>query len=149
MYQTIKTYGHNNGFSCTFRQHKAQSHCRHLHGYALAFTFVFESKDLDARNWVVDFGGMDTLKTELKFWFDHTTLVAQDDPLKSLFERMRNSDLIVMRELPATGCEYFARHVYELTMNWLKQEGYGERVKLISVRVAEHEANSALYLGAA
>jgi 6-pyruvoyltetrahydropterin/6-carboxytetrahydropterin synthase len=36
-----KTYGHELGLSACFRQHRAKSHCRFLHGYPLSFTFTF------------------------------------------------------------------------------------------------------------
>jgi hypothetical protein len=45
-YQVTKTYGHELGLSCVFRQHRANTHCKHLHGYALAFDIVFEAKHL-------------------------------------------------------------------------------------------------------
>lgn len=44
VYRSTKTYGHNAGLSCAFRQWKANSHCKYLHGYALSFKFVFEGK---------------------------------------------------------------------------------------------------------
>ena len=83
-YQSTKSYGHEMGFSCCFRQWRADSHCRLLHGYALAFKFIFESKTLDVRNWVVDFGGLKPLKAMLQDTFDHTLLVAEDDPKKQV-----------------------------------------------------------------
>ena len=65
---------------CAYRQWRADSHCNLVHGYAFSFHFEFETDDLDARNWVVDFGGLRPLKDKLEEWFDHTLLVAQDDP---------------------------------------------------------------------
>ena len=49
-WQVTKTYGHDLGLSCCFRQWGASSHCRFLHGYALSFSFTFERRDagLDA-----------------------------------------------------------------------------------------------------
>ena len=35
MYRSSKTYGHEIGLSAAFRQWRAQSHCRLIHGYAL------------------------------------------------------------------------------------------------------------------
>ena len=63
-----------------YRQWRADSHCNLIHGYALTFHFEFECDTLDARNWCVDFGGLRELKYKLEDWFDHTLLVAQDDP---------------------------------------------------------------------
>ena len=36
-----KKYGHERGLSAAFRQWRAVSHCRFMHGYSLEFEFVF------------------------------------------------------------------------------------------------------------
>ncbi|HEX2555077.1 MAG TPA: hypothetical protein VHL98_15360, partial [Microvirga sp.] len=47
IYRSTKVYDHNEGLSCCFRQWRAtHSHCRLLHGYALAFKFVFATHEL-------------------------------------------------------------------------------------------------------
>lgn len=46
-YLSTKTYGHEVGLSATFRQWRAKSHCRLLHGYSLSFRFEFEANTLD------------------------------------------------------------------------------------------------------
>ena len=146
-YQSTKSYGHEMGFSCCFRQWRADSHCRLLHGYALAFKFVFESKTLDVRNWVVDFGGLKPLKAMLQDTFDHTLLVAEDDPKKQvLLDLDRVHGIARVVEVSASGCERTAELVYQVTEQWLKDAGYGH-VHLVSVEVAEHGANSAVYVG--
>ena len=61
--------------SCAFRQPKAESHCRFLHGYRLTAKFWFKANELDEHNWVVDFGSFDNLKKLLKDQFDHTTVI--------------------------------------------------------------------------
>ena len=66
-----------------YRQWRADSHCRLIHGYALSFHFEFECDTLDARNWCMDFGGLKPLKALLEDWFDHTLLVAEDDPQRA------------------------------------------------------------------
>ena len=59
MHYSTKRYGHEQGLSAVFRQPNAShSHCQLLHGYSLAFTFTFSCKELDDKNWVVDFGGL-------------------------------------------------------------------------------------------
>ena len=71
-YYSTKTYGHNIGLACVFRQPNADhSHCHLLHGYSLAFRFTFGCKDLDNKNWAVDFGGLKPLKAWLEDKFDH------------------------------------------------------------------------------
>lgn len=143
-YVSTKTYGHNVGLSCAFRQWRADSHCRLLHGYALAFKFTFEAADLDARNWVVDFGSLKSLKGMLERTFDHTTIVAADDPELDWFKDAEARGILRLIVLPAGGCEKFAEYVFGATDVWLLDNGYAPRVKLRSVEVMEHGANSAM-----
>ena len=71
-YLSTKTYTSERGYAVAYRQWRAESHCYLIHGYCLGFHFEFESDELDARNWVVDFGSLKTLKEKLDDWFDHT-----------------------------------------------------------------------------
>ncbi len=145
IYRSTKTYDHNEGLSCCFRQWRAtHSHCRLLHGYALAFRFVFATHELDARNWCFDFGGLKPVKAWLKETFDHTTLVAQDDPEFARFEDLARAGLIDLRVLPAVGCEATARYVFDYVAAFIHQET-GGRVWIESVEVMEHGGNSAIY----
>jgi 6-pyruvoyltetrahydropterin/6-carboxytetrahydropterin synthase len=146
-YLSTKTFGHEIGLSCAFRQWRADSHCRLIHGYALSFKFVFEANDLDVRNWVVDFGGLKPLKAILEDTFDHTLLVAADDPKKEvILDLDRKHGLARVIEVENTGCEATAQLVFEVTEQWIKDAGYGSRVRLVSVEVSEHGANSAIYM---
>ena len=80
-YYSTKTYGHNIGLACVFRQPNADhSHCHLLHGYSLAFRFTFGCNDLDNKNWAVDFGGLKPLKAWLEDKFDHKLALDQNDP---------------------------------------------------------------------
>ena len=144
-YVSTKRYGHNLGFSCCFRQWRAPSHCCKLHGYPLAFEFVFESDELDQNNWVVDFGNLKWLKEYLTKMFDHTTLVASDDPEIDTFRELSAKGLIDMRTVPGVGCEKVAEMVYDWTNFWIEDKFYN--IKLRSVQVWEHEGNSARYEG--
>lgn len=153
---STKTYGHDAGFSCTFRQWRAHSHCRFLHGYSLGFKFTFAASAVDNCGWVVDFGGLKPLKQILADTFDHKLLVAQDDPAREWLERLHSgqvsrddgiapcADVVVV---PATGCEAFARMVYDVAEQWLKDAGFSPRVWLVSVEVSEHGGNSAICQG--
>jgi len=140
-YQVIKTYGNETGHSCAFRQWRADSHCNLIHGYALGFEITFEAETLDDRNWVIDFGDLGTLKKFLKEMFDHTTVVAFDDPEVKVFEDLNNKNLVDLRLLENVGCEAFAETVF----NFCSAEYDNDRVKVKSVRVFEHGANSAVF----
>lgn len=146
-YRSTKTYGHELGFSSTFRQWRASSHCNQLHGYALSFKFVFEADELDERNWVVDFGGLKPLKKKLERFFDHKTIVAKDDPKLGAFQALEGmgvADLVIM---DGVGCELFAKKAYELAEDTLRDLELDSRIKVVSAECAEHGANSAVYFG--
>lgn len=146
-YASTKTYGHEIGLSACFRQWRAESHCRLLHGYALAVRFEFEADELDVRNWVVDFGSLKSLKGWLEDTFDHTLLVAEDDPLREVLVNLEYLGVARVVRVQHTGCEAFAELIYVCAQLWLKDNGYAPRVRLRSVEVREHGANSAIYTG--
>lgn len=144
VFESGKTYTHSIGLSCCFRQWRAQSHCKFLHGYALQVTITFRSHNLDARNWVVDFGSLKSFKGWLEDMFDHKTLVASDDPLLELYRDLNARELIQLRELPSVGMEAIAYYIYQYLEQWVKDNGYSD-VMLDCVEVKEHEANWARY----
>jgi len=145
VFRSTKTYDHNEGLSCCFRQWRAtHSHCRLLHGYALAFKFVFATHHLDQNNWCFDFGAMKPVRAWLHEMFDHTTIIAEDDPQRELFERMQEADLVRLHILPAAGCEATARFVFDYVQNFVNEQTHG-RVWLESVEIREHGGNSAIY----
>lgn len=146
-YFSTKTFGHELGLSCAFRQWKAESHCRFLHGYALSIKLVFETTELDARNWVVDFGSLKEFKEQLQNTFDHKTLVAEDDPLRDLFELMHAGGLADVVLVEKAGCEAFAKMIFACARIWLQDAGYYPRCDIHLVEVREHGANSAIYMG--
>lgn len=145
-FRSTKTYGHNLGLSVCFRQWGAKSHCRFLHGYALQIHLEFEADDLDANNWVVDFGSLKPVKKWLEDNFDHKTLVAYDDPEKGAFRVLKQRGLIDLIEVEATGCEAFARMIGQHVEFFLLESGYAPRVRLAKCEVREHPANSGVYL---
>lgn len=145
LYRSTKTYDHSEGLSCCFRQWRAShSHCRLLHGYALAFKFTFACSELDERNWCFDFGGLKPVKAWLHGMFDHTLVVAQDDPALPQFEELANGGLVELRVLPAVGCEATAAFVFEHVSRFVAEQTQG-RVWLEAVEVREHGGNSAIY----
>lgn len=145
VYRSTKTYDHNEGLSCCFRQWRADhSHCRLLHGYALAFKFVFAAHVLDVRHWCLDFGGLKPVRQWLHEMFDHTLVVAADDPELARLEELGRAGLADIRVMPAVGCEATARFVY-LRVNEMVQRETESRVWVDSVEVREHGGNSAIF----
>lgn len=145
-FQSTKQFGHELGISCAFRQWRATSHCNKIHGYALAFKFTFEADELDDRNWVQDFGGLKEIKQALMDTFDHKLVVANDDPELPKLKELHYSEVADVVILPAVGCEKFAEYAYSMASSLLKLV-HETRIKLISVEVKEHGANSAIYFG--
>lgn len=141
------------GFSTVFRQWKAEdTHCRFLHGYGISFKLWFEG-DLDERNWVWDFGGMKrangkidgmSAKEWMDYMFDHTFVVAEDDPFLESFKKMDEAGVAQVRVVPATGAERFAQFIYDKLNPFIEAETEG-RVKVAKVEFREHGKNSAIY----
>ena len=151
-FQSTKVF---DGFSCVFRQWRADgTHCKFLHGYGVSFRVWFEG-DLDERNWVWDFGGMKRAKGTIdgmnpKAWmdymFDHTMIIAEDDPFLESFKLMNQAGAAQIRILPAVGAEKFAEYIYNKLQEFVNQETEG-RVKVVRVEFMEHGRNTAIYEG--
>ena len=135
------------GYSTAFRQWRAEhSHCKFIHGYALKFKVTFTG-DLDQLNWVCDFGSFkrNGIKEHLSHMFDHTTVVAEDDPNLPIFKNLAEKKLVQLRVLDGVGCEKFATYVYNYINNIIFKETKG-RVKVLSVECYEGGTNnSAIY----
>jgi|TARA_R110000796_G_scaffold35693_2_gene91566 6-pyruvoyltetrahydropterin/6-carboxytetrahydropterin synthase len=156
-FQSSKVF---DGFSCVFRQWKATTtHCQFLHGYGISFKVYFEG-ELDNRNWVWDFGGMKRANTLIdgkqpKAWmdymFDHTVLVAEDDPMLMKLQALDHGvgkqfeGCLQLRIIPATGAEKFAEYIYNKLNNFVKNET-NNRVKVVKVKFMEHGKNAAYYI---
>lgn len=163
MYFVTKTYGHDLGLSACFRQWRAKSHCRFLHGYPLSFKFTFAATELDENGWVINFGGLKPVKAWLEDTFDHKMLVAADDPALELLLEMgkprsvrRTDDIANWDEVgklaqplvvPAVGLEAFAKMAWDHVTEMLLDSGYAGRVTLTEVEVREHGANGVIYTG--
>ena len=163
-FYSTKTYGNDRGLSCCFRQWRAtHSHCRLLHGYSIGVKIIFECEELDVRNWVMDFGGLKEFKGWLEYMFDHTTLIAKDDPHLDNFRQLSTMGknimgsapglgILELREVEGVGCEKFAEMCYQKLYNILQtsKENHtllNPTVRVKSVEVFEHGANSAIYEG--
>ena len=144
-FRSTKTFGHELGMSAAFRQWRADSHCRFVHGYALSIRIEFGAVKLDERNWVVDFGGLKTFRKWLEDTFDHKLLVAQDDPHLSYFLAGEKMGLMEVRVVENVGCEAFAQLIFNHAALWLEENGLGKRCHVALVEVKEHGANSAIF----
>lgn len=147
-YTSTKSY--NQIAPLAYRQWRAGTHCDQIHGYALSFKFEFGANDLDARNWVVDYGSLRPLKNFIEEHFDHAFLVAVDDPMKEHLLKLGELGLAKITEVERTGCEGLADFLYEFINDpkgWLYENGYAGRVWCTRVEVRETDANMAYRAG--
>ena len=149
-FQSTKIF---DGFSTVFRQWRADgTHCQFLHGYGISFKIIFEG-ELDEKNWVWDFGGMKRAKGTIDgmnpkawmdFMFDHTYIIAEDDPFLPLAKEMDKGGIVQLRIIPATGAEQFAKYIYDKVNEFVLEET-NNRVRVTQVEFKEHNKNSAIY----
>jgi len=128
-----------------FRQPNADhSHCHLLHGYSLAFRFTFGCKNLDNKNWAVDFGGLKPLKAWLEDHFDHKTAVDINDPHLDKLKELEKHDLAEIVEFDGVGAEMFAKHAFDFADKLIREQT-NDRCYVVEVECMEHGANSAIY----
>lgn len=101
---------------------------------------------MDERGWVVDFGDLDSLRARLTRSFDHTILVAGDDPMLQGFKAMSPLGQVILFP-DGVGCEKFAQNAWHMADMSIDELGYKPRVRVVSAEVCEHAGNSASYYG--
>jgi 6-pyruvoyltetrahydropterin/6-carboxytetrahydropterin synthase len=119
----------------------------------------------------MDFGGLKAFKEWSEYMFDHTLVIAADDPHRAMFEKMAalglqdSGGVCDIRIVPAVGCEKFSELAYsemnKILETFQKGQEYtlpngktfsarypvGAGVRLRSAEVFEHAGNSAIYEG--
>ena len=148
-YSSTKEY--HDAFPVAYRQWRADSHCNLIHGYAFSMKFYFGCYTLDARNWCCDYGGLKELKAVLQDQFDHTLLVAQDDPELETFKLLQDKKMAKLTILPRLGCEGLADMLYKYVNGVYIPDFWGpheaERLWCYRVEVRETESNMAFREG--
>lgn len=147
MYKYFSSKRYINLGSIAYRQWRADSHCNLIHGYSPSFYFEFGTNDLDVRNWCMDFGGLRPLKAQLEDWFDHTLLVAIDDPKREELISLNHLGLAKIVEVEATGCEGLAKFLYmwinDPKDGFLKSLAGDRDIWCTKVEISETVSNSA------
>jgi 6-pyruvoyltetrahydropterin/6-carboxytetrahydropterin synthase len=104
----------------------------------------------------MDFGGLKEFKAWADYMFDHTLVIAEDDPQIEIFKQLNeikggfnDSGVCDLRVVPGVGCEMFAKMCYdkmaELLASGNMRYPINPSVRIKSVEVFEHGANSATY----
>lgn len=150
IYKYVSTKEYIDAFPCAYRQWKASDKpngkpgCNKNHGYAFSMKFYFGTNELDARNWSCDYGSLKPLKEQLEDWFDHTTLVSEDDPELDFYKEMERRGIAKLTILPKVGCESLADMLYKYVNGVFipDQWGSGEAERLWCFRVEVRETQS-------
>ncbi|MFT6631662.1 MAG: 6-pyruvoyltetrahydropterin/6-carboxytetrahydropterin synthase [Bacteriovoracaceae bacterium] len=94
--------------------------------------------------WVMDFGGLKEVKDWLAHMFDHTFLIADNDPYLDNFKKMDEDGIIQLRVMPNPGMEGSAKYIYD-HVNSLIDKSTNGRVWVTKVEVRENQKNSAFF----
>ena len=84
-------------------------------------------------------------KEWMDYMFDHTLIVAEDDPYINAFKEMDKAGVAQVRVIPATGAEKFAEYIYNKLNEFVNTETKG-RVRVTKVKFMEHGKNAACYV---
>lgn len=143
-YTMVKTY---NNYPCSHRQWRDKGHCAYIHGYSRSFTFTFTAQTLDDCGWVLGFQHLKPLKAHLDEMFDHTMLIAKDDPMMQHFIELQELGIVNLRTLDSVGMEGSAKYLYEHCNQWLSTvQDFDDRlVRCVAVEARENDKNAAVY----
>ena len=151
LYKYTSTKEYHDAFPCAYRQWRADSHCNLIHGYSFSMKFYFGTNDLDVRNWAADYGGLKELKRTLEDQFDHTLIVAQDDPEMATYNLLVEKKMAKVVVLPKLGCEGLSDMLYKYVNGVYIPEMWGpgeaERLWCYRVEVRETQSNMAFREG--
>lgn len=149
-YRFTSTKEYVDAFPVAYRQWRADDKpgkvpgCNKIHGYAFSMKFYFGTNELDARNWVADYGSLRPLKEFLQDNFDHTTIVAEDDPHLDWYMEAQRRGIAKVIVLPKLGCESLADMLYRYVNGVFipEQWGSGEASRIWCYRVEVRETQS-------
>ena len=84
-------------------------------------------------------------KEWMDYMFDHTMIIAEDDPYINAFQEMDKAGVAQVRVIEATGAEKFAEYIYDKINEFVLEETEG-RVRVTKVKFMEHGKNAAYYV---
>jgi 6-pyruvoyltetrahydropterin/6-carboxytetrahydropterin synthase len=120
--------------------------CAAVHGYDREVIFTFAG-EIDQYGWIFPFGDLKKVKEFLEFYFDHTTILAADDPRLDTIDlnQMDCGGLLgTLKVLPSgVSMEMSSMFIWE-RVNPFIYHRTGGRVYVERVECREHERNSAM-----
>lgn len=135
------------GFPFAHRNWRTSTHCRHVHGYGRSFTFEIECDRLDEDGWILDFGGFREIRKELEKQFDHTLVLAADDPMLPKFRELEHNDACRLTVVPTMTTEALCEYVGNLAQSIIDQSDHNlaRGVRVSAVECRENEKNAIRY----
>ncbi len=113
-----------------------------LHGYDRTFEIEFACAETEPEaGVVVDGSTLDEVRSALRYQFDHTTLIAADDPQRDLFELLAERGVVDLRAMDNTGMEGSAAWVFD-TAERIVALATGGRVWVSRVEAWESRNNA-------
>tara|TARA_Y100001968_G_scaffold324332_1_gene363452 strand:- start:84 stop:437 length:354 start_codon:yes stop_codon:yes gene_type:complete len=106
--------------------------------------FWFAARDLDENGFVVDFSSLKPLESKLRYQFDHTFLVNDDDPLIRSWEKLHSEGALDLRVMKNVGMESTAALVWDWANNLLLDRDK-ERTCCWRVEARENDCNAAFF----
>jgi hypothetical protein len=107
------------------------------HGYVRTFEVEFACAETEPDTGVVvESNAVREIRAELRYQFDHTTLIALDDPQRDLFELLAERGVIGLRIMDNTGMEGSAAWVFD-TAEQIAGLATGGRVWVSRVKARE------------
>lgn len=140
-YTITKSY---NNLKAAHAQWRHEGHCKRAHGENWTIHITFTTLELDDKNFIVDFGGLRGLRDQLEHYFDHTLLLDEDDPQKTLFDALSEAGRAKIHYLPSASAEGLSKFVFGLSNDYILNFTNG-RVWVQEVTVEEDCKNTATY----
>jgi 6-pyruvoyltetrahydropterin/6-carboxytetrahydropterin synthase len=126
---------------CCHRSWANQDKRFFLHGCERTFEIEFGCAEIEpGTGLVVDTGTLNEVRSALRYQFDHTTLIADDDPQRDLFELLAERGVVDLRIMDSTGMEGSAAWVFD-TAERLVTLATGGRVWVSRIEARESRNN--------
>ena len=101
-------------------------------------------KEMDEHGWVVGFGDLKKLEKYLLEMYDHTMIIAKDDPELGTFQELHEKGLCDLRIVPEASLESSAKSALNKANEILAEMTNG-RANCFKVEARENDKNSATY----
>jgi 6-pyruvoyltetrahydropterin/6-carboxytetrahydropterin synthase len=125
---------------CCHRSWTNQGKRFFLHGYERTFQIEFACAQTDGTGAVLGPDVLEEIHAALRKQFDHTTLIAADDPERDLFELLAARGVIDLRIMDNTGMERSAAWVFDTVERIVMRATQG-RVWVSQIKARESQSH--------